>query len=261
MWQSVSTLFLVSALLILYSCAVKRTELPDYQGMDVQEVLSSRNDISSIETTFAITFEKDDTEMRGDGALNLLKNGDLSMRIYLFGFFLAFEMTAHNGIIKSNPPIDRTKEIILSSGLRDCLFWWDIKDFSVEEDESGYILKNLTRSLWINRETMLPVKQNISLEDGRELMIRYENPDYAGALWYPSKIRIELARYTVTLNIREISFLPGDQSKINRDHPDDRTFYDVSFGQVAFKKGIVANGVDEPRGSVGAPEYTLYRIL
>ena len=260
MWKNVSTLFLVSALLILYSCAVKQTELPDYQGMDVQEVLSSRNDISSIETTFAITFEKDDTEMRGDGALNLLKNGDLSMRIYSFGF-LAFEMTAHNGIIKSNPPIDRTKGIILSSGLRDCLFWWDIKDFSVEEDESGYILKNLTRSLWINRETMLPVKQNISLEDGRELMIRYENPDYAGALWYPSKIRIELSRYTVTLNIREISFLPGDQSKINRDHPDDRTFYDVSFGQVAFKKGIVANGVDEPRGSVGAPEYTLYRIL
>lgn len=260
MWKNVSTLFLVSALLILYSCAVKRTELPDYQGMDVQEVLSSRNDISSIETTFAITFEKDDTEMRGDGALNLLKNGDLSMRIYSFGF-LAFEMTAHNGTIKSNPPIDRTRGIILSSGLRDCLFWWDIKDFSVEEDESGYILKNMTRSLWINRETMLPIKQMISLEDGRELMIRYENPDYAGALWYPSKIRIELARYAVTLNIREISFLPGFQSEINRDRPDDRTFYDISFGQVAFKKGIVANGVDEPRGSVGEFEYTPYRIL
>ena len=260
MWKNALTLFFVSALLILYSCAVKRTDLPDYQGMDVQEVLSSRNDISSIETTFAITFEKDDTEMRGDGALNLLKNGDLSMRIYSFGF-LAFEMTAHNGIIKSNPPIDRTKGIILSSGLRDCLFWWDIKDFSVEEDESAYILKNMTRSLWINRETMLPIKQMISLEDGRELMIRYENPDYAGALWYPSKIRIELARYAVTLNIREISFLPGFQSEINRDRPDDRTFYDISFGQVAFKKGIVANGVDEPRGSVGAFEDTPYRIL
>ena len=260
MWKNALTLFFVSALLILYSCAVKRTDLPDYQGMDVQEVLSSRNDISSIETTFAITFEKDDTEMRGDGALNLLKNGDLSMRIYSFGF-LAFEMTAHNGIIKSNPPIDRTKGIILSSGLRDCLFWWDIKDFSVEEDESAYILKNMTRSLWINRETMLPIKQMISLEDGRELMIRYENPDYAGALWYPSKIRIELARYAVTLNIREISFLPGFQSEINRDRPDDRTFYNISFGQVAFKKGIVANGVDEPRGSVGEFEDTPYRIL
>ena len=260
MWKNALTLFFVSALLILYSCAVKRTDLPDYQGMDVQEVLSSRNDISSIETTFAITFEKDDTEMRGDGALNLLKNGDLSMRIYSFGF-LAFEMTAHNGIIKSNPPIDRTKGIILSSGLRDCLFWWDIKDFSVEEDESAYILKNMTRSLWINRETMLPIKQIILIEDGRELMIRYENPDYAGALWYPSKIRIELARYAVTLNIREISFLPGFQSEINRDRPDDRTFYDISFGQVAFKKGIVANGVDEPRGSVGEFEDTPYRIL
>jgi len=260
MWKNALTLFLVSALLILYSCAVKRTDLPDYQGMDVQEVLSSRNDISSIETTFAITFEKDDMEMRGDGALNLLKNGDLSMRIYSFGF-LAFEMTAHNGIIKSNPPIDRTKGIILSSGLRDCLFWWDIKDFSVEEDESAYILKNMTRSLWINRETMLPIKQMISLEDGRELMIRYENPDYAGALWYPSKIRIELARYAVTLNIREISFLPGVQSEINRDCPDNRTFYSLCFGKVPFKKGIIANSIDEPRGSLRAPEYKPYRIL
>ena len=51
------------------------------------------------------------------------------MRIYSFGF-LAFEMTAHNGIIKSKPPVDRNKGILLSSGLRDCLFWWDIKDIS-----------------------------------------------------------------------------------------------------------------------------------
>jgi hypothetical protein len=260
MWKNVSTLFLVSTLLILYSCAVKQTTLPLYQGGNLQEVLSSRKNISTIETTFSITFEKDDTEMRGDGALNLLKNGDLSMRIYSFGF-LAFEMTAHDGIIKSNPKVDRNKGTMLSAGLRDCLFWWDIQDFSVEEDVSGYLLKNMTRSLWINRGTMLPIKQVISLEDGRELLIIYENPDYAGTLWYPSKIRIELARYAVTLKIREISFLPDVQSEINRDRPDDRTFYSLCFGQVPFKKGIVANGVDEPRSSVRALEYKSYCIL
>lgn len=260
MWKNASKLFLLSVFLILYSCAVKRAELPVYQGGDLQEVLSSRKNISTIETTFSITFEKDDTEMRGDGALNLLKNGDMSMRIYSFGF-LAFEMTAHNGIIKSNPPVDRNRGVMLSSGLRDCLFWWDIENYRVEEDESGYVLQNMTRSLWINRETMLPVKQTISLDDGRELMIRYENPDYAGALWYPSKIRIELARYAVTLNITEISFLSGDQSEINRDCPDDRTVYGVCSGQVPFKKGIVANGIDKPRRSVRALEYTPYRFL
>jgi len=260
MWKNVSTLFFVSTLLILYSCSVKRAELPVYQAGDVREVLSSRKGISTIETTFSITFEKDDTEMKGDGALNLSQNGDLSMRLYSFGF-LAFEMTAHNGIIKSNPPVDRNKGIILSSGLRDCLFWWDIQDFNVEEDAGGYLLKNMSRSLWINRETMLPVKQVISLEDGRELMITYEDPDYAGTLWYPSKIRIELARYAVTLNIREISFLPGVQSEINRDRPDDRTFYSLCFGQVPFKKGIIANSIDKPRSSVRAPEYKPYRLL
>lgn len=214
MWKNVSKLFLVSAVLIFYSCAVKRAEMPDYSGIDLQEVLSSRSTVSSIETRFSIVFEKGDTEMRGDGALNLLKTGDLSMRIYSFGF-LAFEMTANNGIIKSNPPVDRNKGFMLSSGLRDCLFWWDITNFSIEEDENRYVLQNTTRSLWINKKTMLPEKQTILLDDGRELMISYENPDCAGALWYPAKIKIELARYAVTLKIKEISFLPGDQSKIN----------------------------------------------
>jgi hypothetical protein len=214
MWKNVSKLFLVSAVLIFYSCAVKRAEMPDYRGVDLQEVLSSRSSISSIETRFSVVFEKGDTEMRGDGALNLLKNGDLSMRIYSFGF-LAFEMTANNGTIKSNPPVDRNKGVMLSSGLRDCLFWWDIENFSSEEDENCYILQNTTRALWINKKTMLPEKQIISLDDGREITIRYENPDFAGTLWYPAKIRLELARYAVTLNIREMSFLSGDQSKIN----------------------------------------------
>ncbi len=42
------------------------------------------------------------------------------------------------------------------------------------------------------------------LEDGRELDIYYENPEKIGDLWYPSKIRIELSRYAVTLRIKDI---------------------------------------------------------
>jgi hypothetical protein len=260
MWKNASKLFLVSLVLILCSCAVKRPDLPDYGEIDLQEFLASRDGISSIETTFSVVFEKDNTEMKGDGALNLLKNGDLLMRIYSFGF-LAFEMTARDGIIKSNPPVDRNRGILLSSGLRDCLFWWDIKNFSVEEDESVYVLQNMTRSLWINKKTMLPLQQTISLDDGRELLIRYENPDFAGTVWYPSKIRIELARSAVTLNIREISFLPGGQSEINRDCPDDRTTDSICPGQVPFKEGIIANGIDKPWRSLRASENFPYCLL
>lgn len=260
MWKNVSKLFLLSALLILCSCVAKRPQAPDYSGIDLQELLSSRSTISSIDTTFSIVLEKDDTEMRGDGALNLLKNGDLSMRIYSFGF-LAFEMTSNNGIIKSKPLVDRNRGVMLSSGLRDCLFWWDINNFSIEEDENRYLLQNTTRSLWINKRTLLPEKQRILLDDGRELLISYENPDYTGVLWYPAKIRIELARYVVTLNIREISFLPGDQSEIYRHRPDDRTVYGLDFGQITFKQSVVADGIDKSRRSVGAFEDTPHRFL
>jgi len=260
MWKSASILFFVSLLLILYSCAVKRAELPDYSEVGLEEFLASRGSINSIDTRFSIVFEKDETEMRGEGALNLLKNGDLLMRIYSFGF-LAFEMTSQGGIVKSNPPIDRNRGVLLSEGLRDCLFWWDMKNFSVEEDESTYMLQNTTRSLWINRKTLLPLQQVISLTDGRELIISYANPDFAGTVWYPARIRIELARYAVTLTIREISFLPDNQSKINPDSLDNRTVDSFCFGQVSFQKGIIANSINEPRRSFRTCEYLTNRLF
>jgi hypothetical protein len=207
MWKIVSKLFLVSIIISFYSCAPKHVEMPAYEG-DIREALSSRNNISSIETTFSVTFEKADTEMRGSGILNLARNGDLSMRIYSFGF-LAFEMSSNNGIVKSSPRIDRNKSIILTYGLRDCLFWWDLKDFEVNENKDCFVLKNNDRELWLDRKTAFPKKQIIFLEDGRELNIYYDNPEKAGETWYPSKIRIELSRYAVTLKLKDISFVSG----------------------------------------------------
>ena len=205
MSKIVSKLFLVSAVLLLYSCAARYVGMPPYEG-SMRDLLSSKKDISSIETTFSITFEKGDTEIKGNGVLNISRNGDLQMRVYSFGF-LAFEMTSENGIVKSAPAIDRNKGIILTYGLRDCLFWWDLKDFETDEKEDHLILRNHDRELWLDKKTMFPKRQIIFLEDGRELNIYYDNPERAGDFWYPSKIRIEHARYVVTLKVKEISFV------------------------------------------------------
>lgn len=214
MLKIVSTLLLLNTILFSYSCATKRVEMPVYEGIDVREALSLKSNISAIDTTFSIVFEKDDSEIRGEGVVAISRNGDLTMRIYSFGF-LAFELTSENGNIKSTPVIDRNKRIILTYGLRDCLFWWDMRDFEIEEKETHYLLKNITRQVWIDRKTMFPIKQIISLEDRRELNILYENPEKAGDIWYPSKIRIELYKYAVTLKIRDISFILDIQAKIN----------------------------------------------
>jgi len=206
MLKTVSKLFLLSTVLFFFSCATPRVEMPVYEGIDVRDALYSRNSISVIDTAFSITFEKDDTEIRGDGVLNIAQNGNLSMRVYSFGF-LVFEITSENGIIKSAPTIDRNKSTIFTYGLRDCLFWWDLKDFDISEKDGNYLLRNLSRKVWIDGKTLFPLRQIISLEDGRELDVSYENPEKAGDIWYPSKIRIALSRYSVTLKIKDISFV------------------------------------------------------
>jgi len=199
-------LALVSLTLIfLFSCAPKRVEIPTYEGLDVKEVLSARNTISAIDATFTIIFEKNDSEMRGEGVLNMSRNGDLSLRIYSFGF-LALEVTSENGVIKSTPRIDRSKTKILTQGLRDCLFWWDIQDYEVDERDNVYHLKNLSREVWYDKKTVLPIEQRVALENGRELHISYEDMEKMGDVWYPSKITIELSQYAVKLKIKEISF-------------------------------------------------------
>ena len=208
MSKIVSKLFLFSAVIFLYSCAAKHVEMPVYEGKDVREVLIANKDVSSIETTFSITFEKEDTEIRGNGILNISKDGDLNMRVYSFGF-LAFEMTSENGIIKSAPSIDRNKGIILTYGLRDCLFWWDLKDFEINEKEDYFVIRNNERELWLDKKTAFPRRQIISLEDGRELNVYYGSPERMGNCWYPSKIRIELYRYAVILEVKDISFARG----------------------------------------------------
>ena len=220
MSKNVLTLFLVSALLFSYSCAVKRVELPVYEGVDVRETLASKNKISAVDTTFSITYENKDTVIKGDGVVYISRNSDMTMRIYSLGF-LAFELTSENGSIKSSRPIDSNKKAILIYGLRDCVFWWDLGDYQTEEQADDYVLKNLTRSVWVKKKTLFPVRQVIALEDGRELNIFYENPEKAEGIWYPSRIRIELARYTVTLKIKDISFVLDAETKVNSDRIDN----------------------------------------
>jgi len=205
MWKTVSTLCLLSIIFFSFACAKKRVELPDYEGVDVRDALSSRHAIKSIETTFSVIFERDGTELKGEGILNISKNGDMIMRVYSFGF-LVFQIASENGIVKSSPEVDRSKGILLTYGLRDCFFWWDIEDFELEETIDHYLLDNSMRKLWMNRKTMLPFKQSIALSDGKELVMLYEHPEKSGDIWYPSRIRIELSKYVVILKIKEVLF-------------------------------------------------------
>lgn len=198
-------LFCISIILFLVSCAPRTMERPLHQERSLLEVIAERNSISQIDTTMSIVFEKVDSEIRGDAALNIFNNGNMELKVYAFGI-LAMEMTSREGAVKSNPQLDSTKKTIFARGLRDCLFWWDIKDFTVQDGEGYYLLINTEREITIDKKSILPQKQQVYFSNGKVLTVYYENPAMENGIRYQSKMRIELSKYSVTLTVKNIRF-------------------------------------------------------
>ena len=133
-------------------------EMPLLEEKPLDKVIAERNGISQIDSTFSVIFEKADSETRGDGVLNIFNNGDMELKVYSLGF-LAMELTSRNGVVKSKPRLDRDKTGMLTQGIRDSLFWWDIKDFNVDDEGGCYLLRNAEREITINKKSGLPEKQ------------------------------------------------------------------------------------------------------
>lgn len=198
-------LFFVSILICISACAPKRVEMPAAEQRSIDIVLAERRSIGRIDAVMSVVFEKTDSEMHGDAVLDIAKGGDLHMQVYTLGI-LAMDITSKNGLVKSTPRLDKSKTAILTQGLRDCLFWWDLIDFTVREEGEHLVLQNATRQVVLDRKTMLPKIQRISFDDGKQLTVKYDNPTQAKGDWYQSNMRIELSRYAVILTVKEISF-------------------------------------------------------
>lgn len=198
-------LFFVSIIIVASACVPKKVEMPAVEQRAIDVVLAERRSIERIDAAMSVVFEKTDSEMHGDAVLDITKDGDLHMKVYTLGI-LAMDLTSKNGLVKSTPKLDKNKTAILTKGLRDCLFWWDLTDFTIREENDHLILQNATRQVVLDGRTMLPQKQRIFFDDGKQLTISYDNPAQAKGVWYQSKMRIELSRYAVTLTVREITF-------------------------------------------------------
>ncbi len=125
MYRNVLTLFSLSLILFFYLALFKRLNMPVYKYANIKRSASFKNNVSKIDSEFSIIYEKDGTRLKGDGILNISKNGDLNLRIYYFGF-LAFELVSENGVVNNTHIIDRKSALIFANGLKDCFFWWDL---------------------------------------------------------------------------------------------------------------------------------------
>jgi len=210
-------------LLFVVSCAPKQVIAPSYEG-NLNDLLTKLNDTKTIEAVLAIDYEKNDSTMSGDASLNISDNS-LLLRIYYLGF-LAGEVKENNGIIQSKPRLDKNKSIILVDGLKYSFFWWHINNYTVDEKEDLFVLKNSYRKLYIDKKTFLPVKQTVELHNGEELNIFYDTPAKAEDkklkdtednnnlstsqnlnlptpdIWYQSNLRIEFRNHAVKVKVK-----------------------------------------------------------
>ena len=204
-----STLFFCSIVLLAAACAPRQVAVPSREGRGIDEVLAERRGIQRIDATMSVVFEKKDAQMYGDAVLDITPGGDLHLKVYSLGI-LGMDLSSRDGVVRSSPRLDRTKTTILTQGLRDCLFWWDLQNYTLREEGDYLVMQNATRSVWLDRKTLLPGKQRIDFGDGKQLMVQYDAPALQDGIWYQAKLRIELTRYVVTLQIKEIGFSRAD---------------------------------------------------
>jgi hypothetical protein len=197
---------LLLACFLALSCSTKRVEIPSFEGVTLEDELARRCAVEALTSTFSIEFEKDGGVIKGDAVLKLTPE-TLELRVYSLGFLVA-EVTADETTATSEPPIDKNRIALLVEGLRNSFFWWSIRNGEIREEENLYRVRNSWRRVYISKKTFLPERQVIELEDGRELDVMYGEPDRISGIWFPSRMRIGLSRYSVNLKIKTLSVTP-----------------------------------------------------
>jgi hypothetical protein len=189
--------------LLFLSCVTKKVEIPTYDGVDPRTVLEEREHIKVLESTFSIEFEKEGNIMNGEGALRLTPDS-LDLQVYSLGFLVA-EVSSNSTETRCDPPLDRNRLSLLVDGLRNSFFWWSVKNPDIRDDQDTYRVSNSWKRVFIDKKTMMPLRQTIELEEGMQLEVLYGDPAFMDGVWFPSKMRIALSHQSVNLTIETLT--------------------------------------------------------
>lgn len=209
----IKNLFISSLLLlIIYSCTPRFVETPIFYGVDLNSHIAELSNIQSIEAVLSLEYEKGDSLMNGDASLIVSEN-NLDLKVYYLGF-LAGYISENNGIVVTSQKIDKNRSLMLVEGLKNSFLWWQIKDYTIEDEGEFYKLENYNRKILLNKKNLLPVQQLIELYNGDVLKISYDSPARidtekeggsslsATTFWYQSGMRISLNSHLLKIKIQ-----------------------------------------------------------
>lgn len=202
-------------LFCLASCAKRHVSMPDFTDTNLDTLLIELSQISSIEATLEVEFDKGDVFMNGDMFLKADEN-NLIVRVYYLGFPVG-EIVEHNGVIKNTMKISKSRGQMIANGLKRSLFWWKNPFIQKIDNEETYTLLSKGIEIIIDKKTLLPIRQTVTLENGESLDIMYSEPRQieegkrVGGLtdWYQSVVKLSYQNYRASSKVNRLTLHRG----------------------------------------------------
>jgi len=174
-------------LFFIAACApkVKPVEIPEYKGT-LESFLAENAVWEGLSGSFNLNLTRPDRQVQSADAFIDTGPGRLEMRFYKLGF-------PAGELVEGDPRYDDLKEAIRSG-----LIWWQMGDFRATSLEHEYLIETETRSLVLDRKTLVPLSQSLISSRGI-VNISYSDYRRLETLWYPYKMEIKYSGYELEL--------------------------------------------------------------
>lgn len=193
----------------LSGCAPRVAPPPLYKGQELSldEIIRKvSGDIEILKAIADIKIERDNELYDSVNASVIIKRpGWMHVRIYKFGM-LVRDFVVRDGelFVLTGKGDARLKEF--AREFYNSVFWWDdIKDafMYVSAEEPVYVIRKDNKTVYVDRTTLLPLRQEIRALN-RDMYILYEEPKDDGGFWYPSLLKIYAGDFKFTVRVNRL---------------------------------------------------------
>jgi len=201
--------FSFSILFIFIACAPKPKLLPPplYKdtALSLEEIiLKAGSSLDSLKAISNITVEKNDKHFSTFNASSLIKKPDwVHMRVYQLGLLVRDFVIRDNILYVLSGKKDLNLKT-LGREMHNAIFWWeDLQESILTVRSDKYVISSLLKEIYLDRDTLLPLKQIISSEQGLIIMT-YEEPKETDGYWYNSIIEIYLNEFKFSVKLKKL---------------------------------------------------------
>lgn len=203
--KKIITSYFLFLIICLSGCVPRVAPPPIYRGADLtldEVIQKAGKDIDTLKAIADISIEKDNEPYSYISASALIKRpGQARMHIYKFGVPVNDILIKDEKVyVLSGKSSSVIKEF--SREFYHAVFWWDgIKDGVMSKEGTEYIIKTESKEIYLDKETLFPLRQEI-ITEGKSVLIIYSEPKSGEGFWYPSVIDIKMGDFILKVHVK-----------------------------------------------------------